>query len=336
MVYFLGEDSRRRLWIGTGDGVDVVTSQGIDHFDDSDGLAGNDASAKAFMADDDGSVWLGEGGGATHVFAQDYDGPPQAPRMMILAGRLGDHPIHGASAGLEVPHDQNTLTLELASSSLLDETRLRYEVRLTPMESEWSATRQREARYPGLVPGSYRFEVRARIGVGDWGPVASLGFAILPAWWQTRSFFVVVGLSGLLGIGAGFAWWLRRRTRQLHARAEASFHAVVDLMPDMISVHRHRKLNYLNLAHRRFLGVDGPGTWEHIQLIDRIHPDDRTQTTEMFLRVRPLDPELALEVIEIRMRAADGSWRICEVSGIIVEIAGALTVVATGRDVTER
>src|SRR4029079_18724089 len=42
------------------------------------------------------------------------------------------------------------------------------------------------------------------------------------------------------------------------------------------------------------------------------------------------------EVTELRLRGADGSWRTCEVSAIQVDIGGALTVVASGRDVTER
>src|SRR6185436_11492753 len=72
MAYFLGEDRQQRLWIGTGDGIDVVTPRGIDHFDDSDGLAGNDSASNAFMVDSDGSLWLGSTGGATHVLAQFY------------------------------------------------------------------------------------------------------------------------------------------------------------------------------------------------------------------------------------------------------------------------
>jgi signal transduction histidine kinase/CheY-like chemotaxis protein len=36
------------------------------------------------------------------------------------------------------------------------------------------------------------------------------------------------------------------------------------------------------------------------------------------------------------MRAADGAWRTCEVSALVIEIAGVPTAVASGRDVTER
>jgi len=344
MVYFLGEDREQRLWIGTGDGVDVVTRHGIDHFDDGDGLAGNDSAAMAFYPDGDGSLWLGSTGGATHVFAQHYHGPPAAPRTTVLDGRLGGQPIGQAArtgAVLEVPHDRNALTLELASSSMIDARRVEYQVRMSRLEAAWSTTQQRQARYPALLPGTYRFEARARIGAGAWGPVTSVRFAVLPAWWQTRWFMAVAGLAGLLAIGAVFTSRqravLRRRTRQLHAQSDASFRVVIDLMPDLISVHRDHKLIYLNRAHRRFLGVDlDVEEWRDLELLDRVHADDRGQILELFRKVRGLDTQGGSELIEVRIRGADGGWRTCEVSGVVVEIGGAPTVVASARDVTER
>jgi len=130
---------------------------------------------------------------------------------------------------------------------------------------------------------------------------------------------------------------LRRRTRQLHDQTDASFRAVVDLMPDLIAVHRDRKLIYLNLANRRFLGVDGPAEhWRALQLMDVIHPDDRAAVRDLFRRVRDMDPDASSEIIEIRVRCADGSWRTCELSGIRVDLGGAPTVVSSSRDVTER
>jgi len=353
MVYFLGEDPRRRLWIGTGDGVAIVTPDGIDHFDEADGFAGNDSSANAFLVDGDGSLWLGATGGATHVFAQYYAGPPRAPATSLLDGRLGERSIRdagrdavrdagrGSGAGLEVPHDHSALTLELASSSMLDARRVEYQVRMSPLEPEWSATHQHQVRYPALWPGAYRFEARSRVGAGRWGPATQLVFTVLPAWWQTRWFFVAIALAGVAALGAGFTWRqrsvLRRRTRQLHEQSDASFRAVIDLMPDLISVHRDDRLVYLNLANRQFLGVDHAGDrWASLELTDRVHPDDRGQVAALFDRVRGLAPQQVSEVFEVRMRSADDSWRTCEVSGIRVKIGGALTVVASGRDVTER
>src|SRR5262249_23302320 len=101
MAYFLGEDRARRLWVGTGDGVDVVTPGGIDHFDESDGLAGNDSAASAYLVDGDGSLWLGSTGGAAPVDTQAYDGPPRPPAAHRVprwpARRAIDHPARGGA-----------------------------------------------------------------------------------------------------------------------------------------------------------------------------------------------------------------------------------------------
>jgi PAS domain S-box-containing protein len=340
MAYFLGEDLQQRLWVGTGGGVDVVTPKGIDHFDESDGLAGNDSTSTAFMVDDDGSLWLGSSVGATHVYAQYYDGPPRAPQTSFLNGMLGDQPITSATTVLEVPHDRASLTVEFVSSSMLDPKRVEYQIRLSPLEMDWSVSRQRKARYPALPPGKYQLEVRARVGAGSWGPTSELKFAVLPAWWQTRWFLPLLALAGLTAMGGLFTLRqvavLRRRTRLLNERSDASFHAVIDLMPDMISVYRDGRLLYMNRASHRFLGADSTDRrWEAHDLNARIHPDDLPPISKLLRRVGRVD-KLETEVIEIRMLGGDGTWRICEMSAVLVEIGGAPTIVSNGRDVTER
>jgi PAS domain S-box-containing protein len=340
MVYLFGEDREQRLWIGSGNGVDVVTPSGIDHFDNSDGIAGNDSSANAFLLDGDGSLWLGSSGGVTHLLAQRYRGPPPPPHTVFLDAQLGGQPVGNLHGALEVPHDRNALALELASSSLIAPRRVSYQIRLSPLEQEWSVT-PRQVRFAGLAHDIYRLEVRSRIGAGSWGPTAELGFAVLPAWWHTRWFMVLIAFVGLGVIAGGFTWRqrtvLRRRTRQLHDQADATFRAVVDLMPDLIAVHRDRELIYLNRANRRFLGIEDTGVQRRSQpLIDRVHPDDRAQVAELFRRVGQADPEAASDVVEMRMTGPDGSWRACEISAVRVELGGVPVVVTSSRDVTER
>jgi PAS domain S-box-containing protein len=346
MVYFLGEDRQHRLWIGTGTGVNVVTGDGIDHFDASDGMAGDDAAATAFLCDRDGSLWLGATGGATHLFAQFYRGRLAAPEVAFLDGRIGDAAVTGATGPLEVPHDRSALSLELGSSTLSDPRHIEYQVRLSPMEAEWTTAPQRRIHYPALPAGAYRFEVRARIGIESFGPTAALPFTVLPAWWQTRWFYGLFGIAGIVAIASGFTWRqrtvLRRRTRQLNQRSDASFRAVIDLMPDLIAIYRPGELIYLNVASRRFFGLDDAGRGAmRGRLFERVHPDDRAEIAALFVGLRArgrdmLGSQLASEVVELQLRAADGSWRTCELSVIRVEIGGAPTLVVSGRDITER
>ncbi|HEU4728306.1 MAG TPA: ATP-binding protein, partial [Kofleriaceae bacterium] len=342
-VYFLGESRSRDLWVGTGDGVDVVTPAGVEHFSESDGLAGNDQSATAFFEDADGSLWLGATGGASHFHAERYDGPPPPPRVLVRAGKLGDRAIHQHEPGeLETPHDHGALKVELGSDRLADADRVEYQVRLLPLEPEWSATLARQARYPALLPGSYRLEVRARIGTGVWGPTTTLPFVVRPAWWQTRWFLGMVGVLAVIAVGLGFTWRqravLQRRTRQLNEESAASVRALLELVPDMISVHRAGKVVYANLAARRILGIAAGA--EVTGLGDRIHPDDQARVAEiMKVAGDPVDHVGGApvpRVTELRVRDEDGSWRTCEVSGVWMELAGATVLVASGRDVTER
>jgi PAS domain S-box-containing protein len=148
--------------------------------------------------------------------------------------------------------------------------------------------------------------------------------------------FAVVGL-----LAAAFAWRqqtvLRRRTRRLQDQTEASFRAVVDLMPELIAVHREDGQVYLNRANRRFLGIDRPDDpGSQRPLIERVHPDDRAAAAGLFRRIYEAGHGASSEVVEIRVRSADGSWRNCEVSVILVELGSAPAVVVSSRDITER
>jgi PAS domain S-box-containing protein len=338
-VYFLGVDRQHRLWIGTGDGVDVVTPRGIDHFGESDGIAGNDSTANAFLEDPDGSLWLGSTGGVTHLHAERYAGPPMPPRVVLRTGALGDRPIpERAQDPLETSHDLSSLKLDFGVDRLTDADRIEYQTRLAPLEPAWSATLAREGRYPSLLPGSYRFEVRARIGTGAWGPVTALAFVVHEAWWQTRWFFAGVGLAILLAIAAAFAGVyrtvLRRRTRQLNEQSTASVRALLELVPDLISVHSGGKVVYSNLAARRLYRLDAAAS-EHPDLGDRIHVEDRLRFAEI-ADARRADVTRPPEMLELRVRDDDGSWRICELTTVWMELAGATVLIASGRDVTER
>jgi PAS domain S-box-containing protein len=344
-VYFLGGDRSRRLWIGTGDGVSVPTPRGMDHFGESDGVAGNDSTANAFMEDSDGSLWLGSTGGITHVHAEAYDGPPAPPHVVVRGGRLGDRIIREHDpVALETSHDLNTITIEFGSDRLTDADRVEYQVRMVPLEAEWNPTRTHQARYPSLFPGSYRFEVRARIGAGAWGPLTVLPFVVKPAWWQSRWVLAIACIAVLLLIAGVFTSLHRRvlqhRTRQLNEQSAASVRALLEFVPDLISVHRDGKVIYCNRAARRLYGFDdadaGAEHAGHSALGERIHPDDRARVADMMRGARHADADLAPDVIELRVRDDDGSWRLCEVSVVWMELAGATVLVASGRDVTER
>lgn len=215
-VYQLGEDRNGRLWVGTGQGVDVFDAHGIEHFGQARGMAGDDCDAAAFLADANGDVWIGTSTGLAKFIGGNYAGPPDPPRAVIVDARLGNTRLFQPLQKVEGLHP--ALEVHFAGLSFLDEARVQHQVRLLPLEPEWRQTSVREARYSALAPGSYVFEVRARLAPGSWSEPARLDFVLLPQWWQTAWFRISISLAGAALIGWIVNWRVRKlsqRTREL-------------------------------------------------------------------------------------------------------------------------
>lgn len=352
-VYFLGEDLAGRLWVGTGAGVDLVAGASLDHFTERDGLAGDDANANAFFVDDDGSVWLGSSTGLTHVAAQHYRGPPPPPIAVIERARVGPRGRR-LGPGEALRHDDRDVVLEFSAASTLDTGALELAVRMLPQSTEWRSAALRAEHYVSLPAGNYRFEVRARLGRGAWGPVDSYQFTVMPAFWQRRWFQVLVLGLGAMLVGTALALrqrWVSRRDRRLHlARAEANFRELIERLPELVLVRREGELEYGNQAARQVFGVGEGERWRQAALLERVVEADRGRLGGL-LAGRPTaaatgsarraagatgGEEPLGAAVEVRVRAGDGTQRELELAVQQVELGGRQAELVIGRDITER
>jgi len=214
---FLKVDSRGRLWIGTGRGLNRVDPGGVVHFRVADGLPGEDCDQYGFWEDPDGSVWIGTSKGLGH-FQPSANPPPPVPIQVVLtAVRAGEQQVASAAAELELPYQRNTLEFEWAAPAFTVGKGVVRQVRLEGLESEFQEEEHR-ARYVGLPPGGYEFQARARRPREDWGPVTRFGFVVLPPWWQTWWFRVALATVVAGALGAAVRWRqhaLRARNAQL-------------------------------------------------------------------------------------------------------------------------
>ena len=289
-VYLMGEDARGNLWVGSGMGVDLMSpAHQVEHFSRSEGLVNDDTDSMAFLADPGGDVWVGTSEGLAHFDAKQYQGPPAPPVTAILAFKLGGR-TRVAGEALVVPHSTNTFEVSYAGLSFIREGTMQYQVRLVGLEPEWRITEDRSARYPGLGHRKYVFEVRARVGQGAWGPVASIAFEVLPAWWQSWWFY---GLAGL--VAAAFPLVIIRwrvialhrsnrllermvaeRTREVQAKAKE-----LEQANDAL---RNQSLTdpLTGLRNRRFLGVCMP---EDVAQVRRVHKDAGLALSRLHLNI---------------------------------------------------
>lgn len=210
-IFIIGEDSRQRLWIGGGRGVDFLGPAGTEHFGIRDGLVGEDTASMAFRAEPNGDVWIGAVGGLVRFDARRYDSlPPRTPpATSLLSVTLAGRNYNREASGIEVLSRDNSFAARYAGMSYLAEGTMRYRMRLHGLESASSISDSREARYTALPPGAYRFEVAAQAGPhGAWGAPSGFSFSILPAWWQTWWFRTCIALLAGMLLAFGVRWRL--------------------------------------------------------------------------------------------------------------------------------
>ena len=218
-IYSAGPAARAGLWLGTAMGVKRWQAGRIERFGRAEGLPGDDAAANAFLGEANGNAWFGMANGLARFDARSDRGVANAPRAVITAVQDGQARTLAASAA-GVDWTSRALTFHFAALGFLDPGRIQRQVRLIGFEDGWRDSSVSEARYTGLLPGRYRFQVRARYGGGAFGPMASRDIAVRPPWWLTW-WFLVLAAVGLLGLAALALRWRLARLREKNAQLEA-------------------------------------------------------------------------------------------------------------------
>jgi diguanylate cyclase (GGDEF)-like protein len=269
-VYIMGEDGQGRLWIGTGRGLDILSKEGAEHIGFLDGLPSDDCNANAYLADPSGDVWLGTSGGLARFQTRRYPGAPAPPNAVLVSARAGQRQLLGSPATpARISHGDATVEFTFAGLSYISEGQVEHQVRLVGLENEWRTTSSREARYPALSKGHYRFEVRARIGSGKWSNTAAFPFEVLPPWWQTWWFYLAAAAAGAGAVVLVVRWRiaaLRRNNRELETLVLARTQELKQANEALRSQSLTDPLT--GLRNRRYLGESLP---EDIAQVNRIH-----------------------------------------------------------------
>lgn len=269
-VYFLGEDVLGGIWIGGGAGVDRILDESIEHFGATEGLPSDDCNAQAFLSEPNGDVWLGTSGGLARLQLRNHPGPPTPPPAVLLSVKAGNQflPLH-PQAPLQLPYQRNTLEFAFAGLSFAGENLLEYQVRLVGLENDWRTSSSHEARYPALPKGTYKFEMRTRVGKGAWSEPAVYPFQVSAPWWQTPWFLtlsLIAGAAGLLALIRLRIAHLQRHNQEL----ESLVNSRTQELKEANEALRNQSITdpLTGLRNRRYLGTSLPAD---IAQVNRVH-----------------------------------------------------------------
>ncbi len=126
----------------------------------------------------------------------------------------------------------------------------------------------------------------------------------------------------------------RREAADAARRAEQSFRALLDVLPDAVVVHHQGIVVYVNATAVRYIGVSGPEDLVGTRVIDFVHPDDHALVID---RIRVMSATgAAVSLQRERFVRRDGSSFVAEVVALPLRFDGRPSHLAIARDVTEQ
>ncbi len=220
LVYAVEVDPQGRTWASTDSGLDCLDTRV--HVGRREGMVNEDCDIFSLLAERD-HVWVGTSAGLMRYETDGPEAPLPAPRANILYLLNGEQRLEAPSTTIgPVGSGEASLAFRVAVPSYRHEGQLRTQVRLVGLEQAWRELEAPLTRYQSLPGGTYRFEARAAQPDGDFGPVISLSFRVLPPWWRTWWAGMLWSIAAL-----GLVWLIVRLRVASLARSKAALEALV-------------------------------------------------------------------------------------------------------------
>jgi len=222
VVYGILEDDRGYLWLSTNYGISRFDprSETFRNFDAGDGLQSNEFNGNAFAKGKIGEFYFGGINGLTVFRPMSITDNPYLPQITVTSLSQGDQPIKTSTSvemarDITITYPQNSLEFEFAALSYNQSDKNQYAYKLDGFDNWHYIGTKRDGRYTNLPGGKYTLLLKATNSDGVWNEEPlRVNVTVVPPFWQTVWFQVLVVVAVLFVVAAGF----RLRTRGIQDR----------------------------------------------------------------------------------------------------------------------
>ena len=191
----------------------------------AEGMPGSVQSMRptpALVESGDGKLWLSFTGNLGYIDPNDLIRNPVPPPVQISSLLAAGREYLPQAASIVLPQGTTQLRIPYTAYSFAAPDRVRFKYRLEGFEQEWQDVGdRREATYTNIKPGNYRFQVIAANNAGVWNAKgATLGFVVLPAFYQTTWFYILCILAGVGLLALLYRLRMRQVTSAVRLRLE--------------------------------------------------------------------------------------------------------------------
>jgi signal transduction histidine kinase/DNA-binding response OmpR family regulator/ligand-binding sensor domain-containing protein len=250
IVHVILEDDYGRLWMSGNKGIFWVSRDNLNAFArgeisriqseyylDKDGLPGNEANGgmqHTGIKNSDGTFWFSMVNGIAVVNPDDVPNEYEPTLTFIESLGIKDSTITNPSEPLILAKHQRDIQLTYTGFNYrVEPENIQFRYRLNGANNnEWvESGNRREAFFTNLSAGEYTFTVQASTDGTRWeNSNSSVSFTILPFFYETNWFMLLMILGGMGLIYSGFKW----RTRKLYERQQELSTLVNERTNDLI------------------------------------------------------------------------------------------------------
>lgn len=212
-VYGLLEDKEGRIWAGTDNGVFVLAKDILLHYNEANGLVGDEVNRGALIKSEEGKIFIGTQKGLSIYSPKEEVAAFGAPKAVIRSAKLGGE-VELGEESVSVSYSQNTLEIDFLTPGFDQSRELWIHYRLVNTgEEPWQIIkdpRNSQLFFSNLPFGKYQFELKASYNGEEFSEVVrSPQFEIKPPFYL-RPEFLILAVLVLIGIGFLVGQWMRQ------------------------------------------------------------------------------------------------------------------------------
>ncbi|MEX0967158.1 MAG: two-component regulator propeller domain-containing protein [Bacteroidia bacterium] len=222
VVYGILESQQGDLWLSTNLGIVRFTPESgiVAHFEEGDGLQGDEFNSGAYFQAEDGQMFFGGINGLNSFYPHQITpssvvAPVVITAVIQLKGSENKR-LEPKNKKITLPYGESVVMVEFAVMDFVSPENNSYAYKLEGLNKEWIYLgNRRNTIFTNLEPGEFTLQLKGRGHDGQWSEeIESLTITVVPPFWMTAWFRVLCILLFLALLVYLFYYNTKRIRRQ--------------------------------------------------------------------------------------------------------------------------